>query len=65
MPEKTSRRKRRKSDEMPERRETYAVSVDEDVHRILGTLAERERSSRKAVVTRLVLDEARFEGVER
>ena len=65
MSEKINRRNRRRPEEMPERRETYAVSIDEDVHRILGTLAERQRSSRKAVVTRLVLDEAKFEGVER
>lgn len=64
MPEKIKRRKRRKTDEMPERRETYAVSIDEDTHRLSGLLAELDATSRKGVVNRLILEEAKFRGVE-
>ena len=64
MPEKTKRIKRRKPDEMPERRETYAVSIDEDTHRLSGLLAEMDATSRKGLVNRLILEEAKFRGVE-
>ena len=64
MPEKIKRRKRRKPEEMPERRETYAVSIDEDTHRLSGLLAEMDATSRKGLVNRLILEEAKFRGVE-
>lgn len=64
MPEKTQRRKRRKPEQMPERRETYAISIDEDTHRLSGILAELDATSRKGLVNRLILDEARFRGIE-
>ena len=64
MPENTKRGKRRKPEEMPERRETYAVSIDEDTHRLSGLLAEMDATSRKGLVNRLILEEAKFRGVE-
>jgi hypothetical protein len=71
MPEKTietetetkPRRRRRSPKEMPERRETWSVSIDEDIHRYLGILADRKDMSRKEVVANLVLDEVKFMGI--